>query len=80
MQKQTSLWITLLFGVLTVLFFIATIVLAILFGIERNKTKIEQVIQGMFYQDRRIKLTSWIIILVNDTNDLCLTSYCVEAG
>lgn len=57
MRKQTSLWITLLLGILAVLFFIATIVLAILFGIERNKTKIEQVIQGMFYQDGRIKLT-----------------------
>jgi hypothetical protein len=42
MQKQTTVYITLAFGILAALLLVATIVLAVLYGIERNKTNDQQ--------------------------------------
>ena len=46
MGKRVALWITALLGSLTGALLITTIVLAILYGIERNKTKNQQDSQG----------------------------------
>ncbi len=57
LRKQSAIWISLLFGVLALSFLITTIVLAVLYGVERNKTKVEQEIQGKLKRERRIELT-----------------------
>lgn len=59
MQKQLSVWISILLGILVTSLLVSTIVLAILYGIELNKTKF-QVIHGKLYQGRRVK---WTILI-----------------
>ncbi|CAF1045925.1 unnamed protein product [Adineta steineri] len=54
-----------LFGIITSLFIIATIVLAILFGIERNQIRM--------YQSSSSSSE-------NETKNLCLSSYCLKAA
>ncbi len=50
--KQTSAWVTLLFSILAASLLVTTIVLAILYGIERNKTNVQQQTQGKLYLER----------------------------
>jgi hypothetical protein len=52
--KQTSAWVTLLFGILAASLLVTTIVLAILYGIERNKTNVQQQTQGKLYRERKV--------------------------
>ena len=47
LSKQSIKWILILLGLIGALFIIATIVLAILYGIERNHTKYQNIIQSM---------------------------------
>jgi hypothetical protein len=77
LRKPLSVWLSILFGILTVLLLIATIVLAILFGIERNKPLTLPSTQGI---ERKWIDKFEFTILVNDSNDLCLTPYCIKAG
>jgi hypothetical protein len=82
MWKQTSAWITVVFSIVAGLLLISTIVLTVLFGIERNKTEVKQDARGKLHSYRRIQsiFLMQTIILVNDNSDLCLTPYCIKAG
>jgi hypothetical protein len=53
-QKQTSAWVTLPFGILAASLLVTTIVLAILYGIERNKTNVQQQTQSKLYLERKV--------------------------
>ncbi|CAF0789680.1 unnamed protein product [Adineta steineri] len=65
-QKRFPILLSILFGIIAGLFLIVVIILAILFGHEKNKT--------IRYS------TTPVEIPVNDTNNLCLSPYCIKAA
>ena len=63
-QKRIKILSPIFLSVIIVILFIATIILSILFGIERSQRKTHEN----------------LLVQTNQTDDLCLTPYCIEAG
>ena len=62
-KRMPKLLSIVLFAISAILL-VTTVTLGILYGIERNKTKVQET----------------ILIRDHERNDLCLSPYCIEAG